>query len=505
MSQIGLARNVLLGLAQIGVNEVVVCAGARNAPLVSLLSAAKGVAVFSFFEERSAAFFALGRSLATSRPVAVITTSGTAAAELLPATIEADYQGVPLVLVTADRPKAYRGQGAPQAIVQPGLYSHYIERDWDIEDDWQGEFSWSGRRPVHINVCFDEPLLDESVSEWFWPTAPVVNGDMSLAILDNQAINKPVILVGSLNRQRAAEVQVELLKWRRPVYLEATSQLRGSPALAALSVTESALKALLSDCDAVIRIGGVPTTRIWRDLEKSSLPVLHFSYLNFSGLGRGGKVSPLQQMKDLETATFAPYEKSAAAIETEQHLQRLLDQHPRSEPGWLRWLSQQIAPLDAKIFLGNSLPIREWDLAAIATCRAEVIANRGVNGIDGLISTFLGQAVEQRSNWCIVGDLSALYDLTGPWALTGRRLQDVNIVVINNGGGKIFERMFKNSLFENPHNLNFEHWAKMWKLDYLRLTEQTIKLEPAMRPRVIEILPDAAQTAAFWSAWEDRA
>jgi 2-succinyl-5-enolpyruvyl-6-hydroxy-3-cyclohexene-1-carboxylate synthase len=159
VNNLDFARAVLERCREFGVREIVVCAGARNAPFVHLLGRQEEFAVYSFFEERGASFFALGRMLDSGRPVAVITTSGTAAAELLPAAIEADYQRLPLVLVTADRPRRYRGTGAPQTIVQTGLYSHYVEWSGDFENEAPPKIAASGRRPVHLNVCFDEPLL----------------------------------------------------------------------------------------------------------------------------------------------------------------------------------------------------------------------------------------------------------------------------------------------------------------------------------------------------------
>ena len=154
-----LVSEQVLGLcSQVGVREIVLCAGARNAPFVKRLSESTQFVVYSFFEERSAAFFALGRMLASARPVAVITTSGTAAAELLPAIIESDYQRMPLIVITADRPRRYRGSGAPQTIVQTGLYSHYVEQELDLEGEAPAKLEISGRRPVHLNVCFEEPL-----------------------------------------------------------------------------------------------------------------------------------------------------------------------------------------------------------------------------------------------------------------------------------------------------------------------------------------------------------
>lgn len=142
---------LLQRLNRLGVREVCVAAGARNASLVAALASSKGIRLWHFFEERCAGFFALGRVLVDGRPVAVVTTSGTAAAELLPSVIEAYYQGRPLIVVTADRPARYRHSGAPQAIEQEGLFGLYAEV---LAED----ASWAARMPLHINVPLDEPL-----------------------------------------------------------------------------------------------------------------------------------------------------------------------------------------------------------------------------------------------------------------------------------------------------------------------------------------------------------
>jgi 2-succinyl-5-enolpyruvyl-6-hydroxy-3-cyclohexene-1-carboxylate synthase len=164
----------------------------------------------------------------------------------------------------------------------------------------------------------------------------------------------------------------------------------------------------------------------------------------------------------------------------------------------MEWLSRQI-PAGARLFLGNSLPVREWDFAAGPGATRDVSANRGTNGIDGLISTFIGAAKEQGPNWAVIGDLSLMYDMSGPWALRQRPLADFNLAVINNGGGQIFHRMFRNPLFLNGHDLHFGDWAKMWSLEYARLG----KPAPLKNGKqLIEILPDAGQTESFWRAWE---
>ena len=167
MDNIDTARSLIESVRRLGARDFCVCAGSRNSPLLAVLGAAgipspstvlpaasveasPDVQLFSFVDERSAAFFAIGRSKLHRAPVAVVTTSGTAAGELLPAAIEAYYSGLPLILITADRPARFRGTGAPQSIEQIGLFGVYAETNLE---------SWSGQRPLHLNIEFDEPLL----------------------------------------------------------------------------------------------------------------------------------------------------------------------------------------------------------------------------------------------------------------------------------------------------------------------------------------------------------
>lgn len=149
MGNLELARRLIDAVRAAGANEFCVCAGSRNSPLLAVLGTSNAQ-LFSFVDERSAAFFALGRVKLHGNPVAVVTTSGTAVAEMLPAAIEAHYSGIPLILISADRPARFRGTGAPQAIEQLGLFGPYAETSLE---------EWSRVRPLHLNIEFDEPLL----------------------------------------------------------------------------------------------------------------------------------------------------------------------------------------------------------------------------------------------------------------------------------------------------------------------------------------------------------
>ena len=179
----------------------------------------------------------------------------------------------------------------------------------------------------------------------------------------------------------------------------------------------------------------------------------------------------------------------------------------------MRQLSRAV-PAGAGVFLGNSLPIREWNLAASAAKPGTAFfANRGANGIDGIVSTFLGVSAAAHESWLIIGDLSALYDLNAPWILKQLPAGNRRIVVINNGGGKIFSRVDSLrsldepalEVIENRHSLSFESWARMWGIDYLCSTSPDLLDALPDGNLVVEVNPDAEQTELFWRQWNREA
>lgn len=519
------SRKIIESLCEQGVEEFVFCAGARNSPLIVTLDRARGIKAYSFFEERSAAFFALGLARCHGKPVAIITTSGTAVAELLPATIEAFHTGVPLVLVTADRPKRLRGTGAPQAIDQTGLFTKFIDAEFDLENGQMPSFgSWTRRAPIHVNVCFDEPLIDEKFEPF--PLTPVkaphfaglarplkkTDARQSLeAFLKDSSEGSLMVLVGTLETDAERAAVSKLVRdLRAPTYFEATSGLREDKSLAEVAlrsgdkVLQLALKAY--GIKRVLRLGGVPTARVWRDLEdpKVSVETFSLSPLPFAGLSRGqfacaNLVETLEglSVRENPSASLLDFDQTTSA-----KLEQILRDLPTSEPSLVRALSKKI-PSNALTYIGNSLPIREWDLAATYNDGHHCVeANRGVNGIDGQVSTFIGLTRDQAENWCVIGDLTALYDLAGPWAAMHKKTGPLHVVVINNGGGKIFHRIFNNPLFENRHSFDFSNWAAQWRWSYVRWTTIPQSLEVSSKPVVIELVPDNEATHEFWNRYD---
>ena len=509
---ITLAAQIIEKTRAFGVFDFCLCPGGRNAPFVEVLSRIKDIQLYTFFEERSAAFFAVGMAKKKGRPAAVVTTSGTAVLELYPALIEAYYSGTPLVLITADRPLDYKGTGAPQSIEQINIFSQYAEKTLDLTAAGKikkipslFQIQKKGR-PIHINARFDEPLLDEKLDNLplmkisqkkFRAVKNKFNLKERLQIkLFFKKLKKPLVILSGLPLELREGVTKKLLQMKCPIYAEPLSNLRESQKLSPL-ILKSGEENILSGAvkkglvDGIIRIGAVPTLRFWRDLNNRELPVLSFSLNAFSGLKKERSKEALSLPAFLsETWELGSFSSDLKIFEEDQKkalgLEESLKEKLISEISWIRRVSQNLHPR-SHIFLGNSLPIRLWDRGALRKDQDLVYTgNRGANGIDGILSAFFGSCFKDRPNVCILGDLSALYDLSAPWVLDQMKNFKIQIILINNFGGQIFSH-FKNEVYLNRHQQSFKNWAEMWHLNYSCLKEPAEAWPELHSPSLIEI------------------
>jgi len=500
-----------------GVGEFVVCAGARNAALIEALVRAETaglVRIWRHFEERSAGFFALGRTMETGRPCAVVTTSGTAAAELLPAVIEACYQARPLVALTADRPAAFRGSGAPQAIEQPGMFGPYASQACLSE--------WDGRGPVHVNVEFDE-VFDPGDEDFsgepigiFKPTDDRLDVAALARWLREDLYRGIVVLVGGLEPADQEEVFHFCRDFGAPVVAETTSGLR--EALQGLAIHDSDRVLKARPPGKILRLGEVPSGRFWRDLENMpEVSVWSICRNGLPGLARESQVTrgPLHRVIPalgvIEPADDA-LDLLVGASSRSARIEELLECHPDSEPALIRTLSQY-ACLGGGLFLGNSLPIREWNLfAQRERPLPNIRANRGANGIDGQISTWLGWSADADESWAVFGDLTALYDMAALFLLGQIHREGRVLAVINNHGGRIFGRLPRLGSMSpraaecliNPHGANLAGLATLWGMRHLRIctADDFDAFETGGDPILLEVVPDVDQTSRFWADWD---
>lgn len=510
MTNRDMAVKTLQTLQAWGVRDICLCPGGRNAPFVFLLSENKNFKVHSAFDERGAGFYALGLSQASGRPTAVITTSGTAVAEVLPAVIEAHYTGTPLVVVSADRPQRMRGSGAPQTIEQKNIFSTYVEKCEDIQGEWPAKISWGRQGAVHLNVAFDEPLLEGEASyvpvEEEKVVSMAANSQFpSLLSQFLRSAKNPLLLISGLKSQEIEPVRVFMRNWPGLVYAESTSGLREVSHKNKIQCGDRFPRELVKtkQVDAIVRVGGVPTARVWRDIEGTEFPVLSLSSLPFAGLSQGGLCQiPMSQLADVKEF-FTPSSNIPEILKQDAFLleetQKLLNQYPLSEPSLVRGLSEKLKA-ETTVYVGNSLPIREWDLVAQRDLELPVKANRGANGIDGQIATALAYRQAGRDLCVLVGDLTAIYDANALWFLRNASLGKCHIVVLNNRGGKIFQRMFNHSLFYNQHNFNFKGWADSWNIPYALIADPHSQLPLASS--VVELAPDLEQTDEFWKSFD---
>ena len=301
-----IALKILEELLKKGVRSFCLCPGGRVAPFVEILSKSKDLDLHSFFEERSAGFFALGK-VKKGSPSVILTTSGTAAVELLPSVMEAYYSCESLVIITTDRPVKQTKEGSPQTLkTQAHLFKDYCAKSLQISslkdiklEDWD-----LSQGSLHLNVSFKEPLIDDKIPSLKTPK----NKTKEKRVLKKKKISKevreffktckkPLILVGDLKEEEKKEVKKLLETCSLPFHTETLSNLDflKNRLLSGEKILSLALKTKLAD--GVIRIGGTPRCRFWRDLEENSTPVLNVTRRPFfKALGRSSSLIPMEEI-----------------------------------------------------------------------------------------------------------------------------------------------------------------------------------------------------------------
>ncbi len=508
------------GLVAGGAAHACLSPGSRSTPLALALARDPRVQVHVHLDERSSAFFALGLAKVKPRPVIVATTSGTAAAELLPAVVEASQSRMPLVLLTADRPPRVRGTGANQTIVQPGLFGEYVRASIDLPvPTTEGQEAWwrqAAREafeamaadppgPVHLNCPFEEPLTPSedvglpvgNAERYEWPPRPEAELDPDetdrLAGLVSGA--RGAIVVGGWPGQLSGihRVWSEMLGW--PIVAEPISGARRPEAcLAAGQALIGSAWAATHRPELVIQFGAAPTTRATQAFIASAGKVVvadrfHLDTdpervaswrlavdpealggmlgrhpLTQTGIGIGLTGAHSEDEIDalwLGRIDPAPDEWREEWRTADRLARRSMDDamdawdepfEPRLARDVAAW-----APDGAFLFVGNSTPVRDLDLAMAPRDGLRVLANRGASGIDGLVSTSLGIAAADRGpTVALLGDLSFLHDV-GALLWNAPRVFQLTIVVVNNGGGQVFSLLPQRDLpehrelFVTPH------------------------------------------------------
>ena len=510
-----------------GVRHVCVSPGSRSTPLALAIANNAGLKTWIHIDERCSAFFALGIARASNEPVAIVCTSGTAAANFFPAVVEARSAGVPLLVLTADRPPELRDVGAAQTIDQNRLYGAHSK--WFVEvalPDANPEMTRYVRAlasravavatespagPVHLNFPFREPLVPSTdVSAPSVETrahgAPWVRVTRGERSIDSSSVrvlaerlaraSKPIIVCGP-QRDRSLGDSVTRLaeKIGAPVLADPLSQVRwGAHArdtiidrYDAVLRHERTAKALAPDL--IIRIGGTPTSKaliqfIEKNLSASLVVIAESQWPDPSHLAeemvRANARTACDQLADAVKNIASEETWISKWKEADRIARSALEQHACSvaEPFEGAALADVAAvlPDGAALFVSSSMPVRDLDAFAAGDSRSiHVMANRGANGIDGVVSSALGAAAAAGAGSplvLVIGDLALYHDMNGLLAAKLHSL-DATIVVLNNDGGGIFSFLPQaqhpshfEMLFGTPHGLDFEPVAELYGAQY---------------------------------------
>ena len=539
-------------LVQRGLRHAVIAPGSRSAPLAFAFALHPRLESIPVLDERSAAFFALGLARQHHRPVALVCTSGTAAANFLPAVIEAHESGVPLVVLTADRPPELRDCGAGQAIDQTKLYGGYVKfyHECALPEADLGRLRYLRQTvshacdlsrppapgPVHLNCPFRDPLVpveDGSASQLVGQI-----DDKFFAHLDGPppaivAVARPhlatgrgLIIAGPAQPKNSAHYMSRLaalagkLGW--PVLVDALSPARHHAMQGTLRVT--AYDAILRNetlapklrPEQVLCLDGWPTSKVLRGwLETCGAETLLVSPTPANRDALHGRTRQLTlAVESLEPESGRPADAAYVALwqkaETEARAaldKRLLPMTELFEPK-AAWLMARHLPAGTPVFVANSMPVRDAEYFWPATKQRHRLAfNRGANGIDGTLSTALGLAHGGAPAVLLTGDLALLHDSNG-FLLRPKLRGSLTIVLINNRGGGIFEHLpvaafepvFEN-FFATPQEIDFAKLCAAHKIEHIPVKdwEQFTKLVAALPEsglRVLELRTDRKRDAA---------
>ena len=508
-----------------GVVDAVLSPGSRSAPLAYALyeaDAAGRLRLHVRIDERTAGFLALGLAKASRRPVPVVCTSGTAAANLHPAVLEASHASVPLVMLTADRPPELRGVGANQATDQIGLYGTAVRlfREVGAADERVGQVAYwralvsrtlaaatgslsRDPGPVHLNVALREPLIPSSTSDWVEPltgrddaepwvsVAPLQHVDATLS-----AEPRTLVIVGDVaerNVGSAAAALATSMRW--PVIAEPSSGAWSAGTISPLLlsdatwVTEHRPERILvvghpTLSRAVLRLLGDPAivvdvvaeTPRWVDPTLNARRVLPSSVLR-------------AEMDADDEAWLLQWRRASDAV--------IAAVAPVVHESWPSGPALAVAilarlPGESLLTLGSSNPIRDVDLYARGRDDIRVLANRGLSGIDGTVSTAVGAALTAgMPAYALLGDLTFLHDANGLILGADEVEPDLTIVVVNDDGGGIFGLLEQGApeyaepferLFGTPTGVDLAALCAATRTPYTLACSRS-ELEAALAPR----------------------
>ena len=500
---------------QLGVRHAVFSPGSRSTTMAMLFKEHEGFETYMNIDERSASFMALGIAKAHKEPTVLVCTSGSAVAHYLPAVLEAQYTGIPLIVLSADRPHTLLHVGAPQTVDQHKIFgtavnyfeelavpqeSHYYTYPRQVARKAYMKAMDTKKGPVHINVPLFEPLVPELSRNHFEAgrssfkvVKPNYGGAFSCDDGNNllERYERILILAGpQIDIDEAETIRSFGEALQAPILADPLSNVRGCSTSKVVISTYDALLAgqalwheLKPDC--VIQFGQIVVSKRVQQMIASWTDVEYIEVNpTMDSMNPTGKTTMhMQASIDVFTHLHGKNNSSDTYLNIwrrldqagKKQLSTAIDEPHCFEGRTIRELQKQI-PEDGQIFVANSMTIRDFDYFWFSgESKAVLYGNRGVNGIDGTISTALGLAANGRPTYLVTGDLSLFHDLNG---LAVAKTHNLNLTIIlhNNDGGGIFEYLPQKGtkhfdyLFSTSQGLDYSGAAKLYGCGYTKIS-----------------------------------
>lgn len=521
------ARVIMEELISRGVRDVVLAPGSRSAPLAYECFEADRIGLLRLHvrvDERTAGFLALGLAKASGAPVAVLTTSGTAPANLHPAVLEAWHAHQPLVVITASRPRSMINTGSNQTADQDQLFGRHVRAYAGLSDELLDHRTWrfemarimaaaSGVRsrmpgPVQLNVEFSEPLLP---AEFAWPP-PAPEFTITASQAPSEVTTLPdgaqtVIVAGDCPPDVGSAIAELAMRAQVPLLAEPSSNARCGKA--ALSTYRLLLSSTLAEGIERVVVFGRPTLSrpLTKLLNRDDVELVVVSaYADWIDPGRvASLVTDAVTLTESTDSGWLDAWRDADQM-VRDRLNALLAAQPHFTGPALAATVWTALDANDVLFAGSSSPIRDLDLAPITAAAPRVYANRGLSGIDGNVSTAAGIALAlERPTHALLGDLTALHDATGLVVGEMEPRPNLRIVVANDDGGSLFATLEQGEpahmgaferLFGTPQRLQFQALATAVRIAYQRV-EQAAELdqiltEPPVGIELVEAVIDRA-------------
>ena len=465
-----LARVIVRQIVEAGITDVVLAPGSRNAPLSIAFYQAEQAGLIQLhvkIDERGAAFFALGLTKVTGRPVPVICTSGTAVANFHPAVLEASHSNAPLLLLTADRPARLRRTGANQTTEQARLFGKAVRYFADVSGSafpMELPFNSLQSGPVHLNIQFEEPLIGEPDTSWLDQikiAQPKVFTRKVSGTFHTKSTRGLLVIGhdrGGLSQESVEKFATEL-GW--PVIAEDPLSFKDAIAHASIFLTSTKIRSEVKP-DTVVIIG---RTTLSRSINASIAQARKTIVIDPRMATVDQDRSADQKFVALPNLQVVPADLDwiASWKKLGERAAKVVDELSTwSEETFARDIAAAL-PTGASLFVASSRPIRDFEGFAHPRKGIHVFANRGLAGIDGNISTALGIAARSEKTFAVLGDLAFLHDVS---ALSHTSNPDLRLFVIDNNGGGIFSTLPQagvdgfEKIFGTPHDRDIQAIAK---------------------------------------------